>query len=232
MLRRCGLLVVLTLLVLMAAGCDPVYSSFHYTYENGKKIPCNWNALQCGNSSYEDYGGKTYHCTALQCDEAYPVTLPQPSSCSPNYVYDTLNDKGQSWKVVDHEVNQNNASTPVQVTFTSETATTVTVTDELGVTLSAKGSVGVIEAGVEAHINHSVSISVAVTVGNGDTFTIPPGETAYANYGVKVQVTSGHFYDKAKCEGNKSDWGTDITYVPIAAGWCVWTSDQSPCPSI
>jgi len=74
--------------------------------------------------------------------------------------------------------------------------------------------------------------SVTVAIGNSYNVTIPAGKTAYGNYGVKVQVTSGDFSDTARCEGQKSNWGTDVTYVPIASGWCVWLSNQPACSSL
>jgi hypothetical protein len=77
-----------------------------------------------------------------------------------------------------------------------------------------------------------VTQTVNATIRNAFDFSIPLGETAYANYGVKVQITSGHLYNKAACSGETSDYGTDVTYVPIAAGWCVWLSSQPTCPSI
>src|SRR5690242_8754101 len=43
---------------------------------------------------------------------------PPPSSCTPNYAYDHLIDQGQSWVVVSHQQDQNNSSSPAQVTFT------------------------------------------------------------------------------------------------------------------
>ncbi len=167
------------------------------------------------------------------CDDITASTDTASSGCTPNYVYDNLVNKGLSWKVVSQKQDQNNSTSPAQVTFTSTSSTKVTVTDELGLALSADGSLTkVITASVQAHINHSVSTSVTTTIGNSTNFSIPPGETAYADYGVRIQITKGHFYDKARCEGDASDRGTDITYVPIADGWCVWTSSTPPCPSI
>lgn len=159
-------------------------------------------------------------------------TTPTPVPCKSKYAYATPVNEGLSWVVIDQLQDQNRSTTAAQVTFTSKTATTVTVTDQAGVTETAKASALVIEESVQVQINISVSLSVSTTIGNNYTFTLPPGKTVYANYGVRVQVVNGHLYDQAGCEGNKSDWGADLSYLPLAVGWCVWTDTDPPCPSI
>ncbi len=167
-------------------------------------------------------------------------STPTPSPCHPSYVYDNLVNEGQSWEVVEQQQDQNKSPSSLRVTFTSKTSKTVTVSDKEDLTItvdgSANASVGPIDATITARvklqINHDVFQSVTTTIDNSVTYTIPAGETAYANYGVKIQITSGHLYDQAGCEGKKSDRGTDVTYVPIAPGWCVWTSDEPSCSSI
>jgi len=89
----------------------------------------------CGTDFYEEINGKIYHCSAFNCDENDPVnpfvTTTASNTCVPNYVYDNLVNEGQSWIVVSQQQDQNNSTSPAQVTFTSTTSKTVTVTDEL-----------------------------------------------------------------------------------------------------
>lgn len=241
-LRPIAAIMLFFLLAFITTGCSGYngHGNNPYTIQNGVKSSCNPDIFgnSCGNDYYEVTNGQTYHCTYWTgCDESNPVTPPVVTAqCVPNYAYDHLIDKGQSWEVVNQQQDQNNASSPVQAVFTSTTSKTVTVSDKLDVigtlNITSPTPIGVITANVKAEINHEVTQVVNATIDNSTSVTIPPRETAYGNYGVRVQITSGHLYDTAKCEGNKSDWGTDITYVPIAAGWCVWTSTQPTCPSI
>ena len=221
-----------------ANACDP-------TKPNDDPYSCSYNN---SSGAYEEtYNDQTYNCwDTLGCDEDHPLaitplavaspTVASPATvCAPNWVYDKLVDKGQSWEVASRQEDTNNSSSPLSVTFTATTTKTVTVTDEEQFTANASISVDIIAtitAGVKAQINHSVSQSVTVSVGNSPVLSIPPEKTGYANYGVSVQITSGHLYDKAQCEGNQSDAGTDITYVPIAVGRCLWVEGQTPCPSL
>lgn len=170
----------------------------------------------------------------------FSCTTSTPVPCQSHYVYDDLINMGESWIVVNQQQDQNEFTYSIQATLTSTTAKTVMVTDKLAFTTSYSESVGVSEDGIEStitesvktEINHSVSRSVTVTIGNDTTVTIPVGKTVYGNYGVRVQVTDGRLYDQAGCEGTQSYFGPDITYVPIATGWCIWISGQPPCPSV
>jgi len=170
----------------------------------------------------------------------FACSTPTPVPCQPHYIYDNLINIGTSWIVVNQQQDQNNTTSPIQVTFTSTTSRTITVTDKLGLTQTSTSSEEVsgeaiqdtITNSVAVAINHSVSRSVTATIGNGTVITIPAGKTAYGNYGVRVQVTDGRLYDQADCEGENSYFGPDITYVPVATGWCVWISGQPSCPSV
>jgi hypothetical protein len=230
MLKRAGLIVVFVVLALLMAGCG---SATYYTFHNGTKNQCgSAGTPDCGNDYYavDNTNGMTYHCTGTPCFLTDPVT--PPWNCSSKYAYENLADKGTSWKVITQQQDQNNSSVPAQVTFTSNTETTVKVSLDVHLSASADALLDVVYVSVKADINVSVTKSVSVTVGNSYNFTVPAGATAYGNYGVKVQITSGHLYDKATCEGKNSDLGNVVTYVPIAPGWCVWTTDETPCPSI
>jgi hypothetical protein len=245
MLKFCrivGLLVFLALIfVSCGAGTTPSVTSY-YTIKNGVRATCTLDT--CTSPAYAvGDDGVTYYCRDKNPDNCIAVTPTPERPCKPAFAYDTLIDGGKSWKVIPpQQQGQNNSTSPAQVTFTSKTSATITVTDSLSLTTtttgSLSGSLGVIKAtiteSVKTTIDTSVSSSVTASIGNDFSFTVPAGDIAYANYGVRVQITSGHLYDKAGCEGpgKKSDWGTDITYVPIGIGWCVWTSKQPPCPSV
>lgn len=243
-----GLTIFVTIslsLALIIVGCNAPDSGY-YIIHNGTRTPCNGFSSNCGDDFYEveTPSGITYHCTSAYgdtCDVFHPITPPATSpQCVPKYVYDNLINEGQSWVVVSQQQDQNNSPSPAQATFTSMTSKTVTVTDKLDVIANlnvtvagdAGSLIGIITLNVKAEIDHEVTQTVNAAIGNAYDFSVPPGETAYANYGVKVQITGGHLYDKAGCKGKKSDWGTDVTYVPIASGWCVWLSNQSACPSL
>jgi hypothetical protein len=228
-------------LIIVGCGAPAVYHDTKYSYytiHNGIKTPCNGGFSNCGNDFYEvgSPSGSIYHCTPM-CNIFAP-TYVSPTTCIPNYAYDNLVNDGLSWVVTSRQQDTNNTVSPAQVTFTSTTSKTVTVTDKLDVIAKLGGDADILIAditlNVKAEIDYEVTQTVDATIGNAYTVSILPGETAYGNYGVRVQITSGHLYDKAKCEGSKSDSGMDITYVPIDTGWCVWTSNQSPslCPSL
>jgi hypothetical protein len=147
---------------------------------------------------------------------------------------------GTSWIVVDHLVDQNNNKIPIQVTFTSTAKKTVMVTDLLGLTVTSTASEGISVEGIQAAITQSVQLTINVSVSeslstaisNSPTVSIPARQTAFANFGVQVQITEGRLYDQAGCEGGNSYFGADITYVPFGTGWCTWESGGTPCPSI
>jgi len=249
--RLISFMIVSLFLVLTITGCNAsdgytTTTPFHpYTVVNGKKAPCDNDAIgyTCGSRYYWDDNGKTYACDTWGvwngCDPSHPVTPPitQPV-CVPNYAYDNLADQGQAWEVISRQENANPSTSPAQEAFIAKTSKTVTVSDELDLTASASANADIaiasITASVKAKINFKVTQTVDTTIGNADTVSVPAGETAYANYGVKVQITNGHLYDKAGCSGGKTDYGTDITYVPIDSGWCIWFSNQPAtlCPSV
>ncbi len=250
MRKQYRLIIMITILLfvsLTTTGCDT-----YYNIQAGKLTKCGdvWSGdWGCGGAHYQSSDGQTFfYCSStfvVGCSPATPpVNHPATPSvgCVPKYAYDNLINQGQSWEVVSQQQDQNNSPSPAQVTFTSTTSKTVTVTDKLDVIANLNVNVagdagiliGIITANVKAEIDHEVTRTVNATIGNSYNFSVPSGKTAYANYGVKVQITSGHLYDKAACSRGKSDWGNDVTYVPIASGWCVWTSDQpaSICPSL
>jgi hypothetical protein len=244
-MKRLSLLLVFLFVVLTITGCGTINGSDFYMVKDGKKISCDiWTSPSvggCGNVYYEIYNGQTYACGfSTGCNEDQPavddVGASSSTQCTPHWTYDHLTDKGESWIVVSPLEDTNNSPSLLPVTFAATTTKTVTVTDSAGVitslTASADALIATITASVRVQINHTVSQSVKVAIGNSPVLSIPPGKTGYANYGVKVQMTSGHLYDNAKCESGKGDWGMDTTYIPIATGWCLWIDGETPCPSI
>lgn len=246
---------IVTLLCTMLAGCGTAtttptgtpctsYNSLCYYYYNhaGTPIACTVDGVSgndCSTTSgpyyeYDTLNGKTIECSADPnwiCPTSKLVT-PVAQCPPPNFVYDTLVNKGQAWKVVEQDQDQNGTSGLVQATFTSTKSDTITASASVSVPGHADAVIGVILASVEAHINTSVRASVTTVVDNNYNLTVPAGKTAYGIYGVRVQVTSGHLYDTKSCGGSKADYGTVISYIPIAIGWCVWLSGQQPCPTV
>ncbi len=141
--------------------------------------------------------------------------------CQPQYVYDHIADQGRMLVVTDSEQAGNNSGRDATFTLTAERSTTVMVSADTGV----EADLGAIVQGVRAHLNVSVSTSVTASIGNTTTITIPPGETGYGDYGVFVQLASGHLYGP-NCG---QDYGAHVTSrIPIRAGWCVWVTGESP----
>ncbi len=166
-----------------------------------------------------------------------PPQLPVTSTsalCNVQYHYDNVVNEGESQVVVDHEQDYNGTSDYSDVTLTAEKSGTVEVsaeyklTQKLGVSLE-----DVITASVEEELGVSLTISVTTSIGNGYTYHLGPHKFIYGNYGVFVQIASGHLYStNPQCLSDESDWGTVLVYVPMGAGWCVWTSDNPPCSTV
>ena len=206
----------------------------YYIISNGKAIPCKvsgTNLCQNTKGTYYDYSGyydQTYLCEDhWACWNSKPVTVPR--LCSPKYGYDNLVDDGQAWQVVNQQADQNSSRRPITIRFTSTSATIISTSIGAGITVGASGILGIVFASVQAHINASVTRTVSTKVGNAVTVTIPARVTAYGVYGVRVQVARGHLYQKNSCGAAKPDYGDVRTYVPIASGWCIWLSGQTPC---
>jgi hypothetical protein len=250
--KKLGLLVALLLLAPIITGCG------YYTVQNSTQTNCTPGVDCGNSYYQDDGYGNTYHCDSSGCDTSNPVTPPaaSPAACScfappasiqsdtsvqssvstqcvPNYIYDKLVDKGQAFSVVSPQENINGSTSPTPDTFTATTSKTVTVTDQNNVISSLTASAQIpllasITSAVRTQINHSVAQAVTTSIGNSTNLTVPPGQTGYADYGVIVQVVNGHLYDQSNCEASNSDFGMDITYVPVASGWCSWVSSQSP----
>ncbi|MDG4770392.1 hypothetical protein [Solwaraspora sp. WMMD792] len=200
-----------------------------YFLVDGKPVPCDppQNHV-CGNSPGEFYVYVTSTDTTLRCDESSCAEAAAPVDCTGSVNYDDLKDHGIAWKVVSQEHNENATGSPVEVTFTSTKSETVEVNTELS--FEAKGDAVV--AAVRAEINRAVSESVTTSIGNSTTMTIEAGQTGYAIYGVRMQVTEGRMRNVNVCTDASEDLGQVTTYVPISSGWCLWTSDQPPCRTI
>lgn len=155
-------------------------------------------------------------------DSEVAVPAPNPT-CSPKYTYADLINDGQAWQAVDRAEDQNTTQSSISIQFDSSSA--VTITTSASIEISA--SLNAVFASVEANINGSVSRDVSTEVGNEVSVTVPAGATANGIYGVKVQVTAGRLDISSTC-GDKT-YKNVQTYVPIAPGWCVWISGQTPC---
>ena len=182
-----------------------------------------------------------FTCSVINLFSSLPLgpsraqTLPAkvtPASCGLGYVYDSPQDMGTSWNVQFRTSAQNNTSSPTTATFTSNVDTSVTVTDNLGLTATGGVSLlSVITSSVKASVNASVTESIHLNVGVMNSILFHRKSTANANYGVRVQVVGGHLYTtKNSC--NQISWGKVITYVPVSSGWCVWLNSETPCLAI
>jgi hypothetical protein len=106
----------------------------------------------------------------------------------------------------------------------------VSTSASINITVDAGAALGVVFASVHAEFNASVAKTVSTVVGNNYNVTIPPGKTAYGIYGVQVQVTTGNLDQSDVC-GTTANYNSIRTYVPIAPGWCVWLSGETPAES-
>lgn len=206
----------------------------YYFINDGKAIACKPSRTNlCQNTAgnyydYSSYFGKTFLCEDhIACFESKVVTVPK--LCSPRFMYDNLANGGQAWQVVNQQADQNSSERPITIRFISNSASTISSSVSARVTVNADALLGVVFASVQAQINASVTRTVSTVVGNEVAVTIPPGMTAYGIYGVKVQVSNGHLYQSNSCGAAKPNYGEVQTYVPIASGWCIWLSGQTPC---
>jgi hypothetical protein len=143
------------------------------------------------------------------------------SRCQAQYVYDHITDQGQKLVVTDHEQTGNNTGNDVTLTLTAERSKTVTVSADAGI----EADLGAIVDGVKVSLHVSVSESVATSISNSPTLKLPDGTTGYGDYGVFVQLASGHLYS-SNCG---QDYGSHVSaQIPIGAGWCLWVTGQSP----
>src|SRR5205085_2981510 len=69
-------------------------------------------------------------------------------------------------------------------------------------------------------INREVTTSISTSVSNSAPIAIPPFGEGFGNYGVKMQIATGHLFG---INSSKKDYGSVISYTPIATGWCTWT---------
>jgi len=143
--------------------------------------------------------------------------------CQPQYVYDHVTDQGQRLVVTDHRQNGNNTGQDATTTLTAEKSATVTVSADAGV----DADLGAIVEGVKVQLQVTVSKSVTASIGDSTTITIPDGKTGYGDYGVFVELASGHLYSP-NCG---VEYGSHVlSRTPIAEGWCVWVTGASPAP--
>src|SRR5438105_2137028 len=144
MLILCRVAAILLLLPLINIGYSANIG--HSTSSSPPDIACNFLSF------FEPDPAILVACLAITSH-----TDTASTNCTPNYVYDNLVNNGLSWKVITQKQDQNNLASPTQVTFTATSSTTVTVTDEQGLTLSLGVPLEeIITASVQAHINHKV----------------------------------------------------------------------------
>ena len=149
------------------------------------------------------------------------------SGCQAHYVYDHIAYQGQMLVVTDREQTGNNSGKDLTLTLTAQKSTTVTVSADAGV----DADLGAIFAGVKAQLHATVSFSVTAGIINSPMITIPDGAIGYGDYGVFVQLAAGHLYSP-NCH---QDYGAQVSSrIPVAAGWCVWVTGESPakCESV
>jgi len=245
--KRAALVIVVLALALFASGCSKSYttpagypcaldqSDCYYFISHGTAVACQVTAFdECHNTKndYYDYyfvSGKTYLCdNHADCFLGHKAVA-VPKLCSPKFTYDKLANEQQAWQVVNQQEDQNTTRQPITIRFTSTSATTISTRASVNVTANAAAVLGVVFVSVRAHINASVIRTASTVVGNEVTVTVPAGVTAYGIYGVKVQVTRGHLYQSNSCGTARPNYGDVQTYVPVAPGWCVWLSGQTPC---
>lgn len=161
-----------------------------------------------------------------------PTPTPTPTPCKPHYVYDKVVNRGHEWKVFDRQGDFNYHPTPIQAKLIATTGGTVelTVTSRTDRSLSLGAGFEGIGVVFEASQGFDVGVSLSVTasIGNEISMTIPPLSAGHGNYGVSVQVTSGHLYDAAGCG---KDYGDVISYAPVRRGWCTWAETVYGDPS-
>jgi hypothetical protein len=228
-----------------SAGAGYPCSYFHgdgcyYYVSNGTAIPCDvvddpFTLNYCHNTSgdyYEYYEGTTILCTDAECDNSTSnVAVSPPQLCKPagKSVYANLANGGQAWEVVNQQEDQNTTRQPITTRFISTSASTVTTSVSADLTVNVDALLGTIFVSVHAELNASVTKTASTVVGNEVTVTAPAGATAYGIYGVRVQISSGHLYQTNSCGAETTNYGSVKAYVPIASGWCVWLSGQTPC---
>lgn len=185
----------------------------------------------CNNTSgdyYEYYDGTTTRCGDSACNDGTVVASPERCN-SNNFTYNNLASGGQAWEAVNQQEDQNTTSQPITTEFISSSASTTSITLSASLTANAAAVIGIVFVSVRAQLNASVVRTVSTTVGNAVTVTIPPGITAYGVYGVRVQISRGDLYQSNSCGKKTTNYGNVQAYVPIASGWCVWLSGQTPC---
>jgi hypothetical protein len=254
MIKKTALVLVVLVLALFVGGCTdsgngttsssttPMgfpcsqwsgYQGCFYFMSNGSAVACQIDTNTgdlCTNTNgnfYSYYERTTVLCEEQQCVSYIP--------CSLRVTYDNLVNDGLAWQVVNHQQDQNATRSPSTITFTSTSATTVSTSvsasASIDISVNADALFATIFASVHAQINASVTTTATTVVGNAVKVTTPAGGTANGIYGVSVQVTSGHLYQSSSCgaAGGENNYGTVQTYVPIAPGWCVWISGETPC---
>lgn len=127
-------------------------------------------------------------------------------------------------KVLDREgdINYNTYSEQGVLAASKSGTVTIAVTTktQVGVEISVgAGANVVLKASQE--IDAQASTSVTASISNKITITVPPLSTGHGNYGVSMQVTSGHLYTN-RCGGK--DYGEVISYAPLFSGWCTWVA--------
>jgi len=221
--------------------CSPIQSGDNcfYFVRNGVAVPCDvsqnpLNYCTNTNGSYYQYNEdaqQNYLCGDSACDTSTGVAPPKlGKSCNPGkFVYDNLVNGGIAWEVVNQQQDQNTTGQPITAEFISTSATTVSITASVNVTVNVDALIDIIFASVRAQINASVAKTASTVVGNEVKISVPPGATANGIYGVSVQLASGQLYQDTTCGATAASYGDVRANVPVASGWCVWLSGQTPC---
>lgn len=158
------------------------------------------------------------------------------AQCKPEYSYDNLSNKGEALEVVDQEQDTNASSSPEDVTFSSQRSGTVSTSLNIHVEADFVAISEAVFVHVHGEINASISRTLTASIGNQTHLSVPGMAAGYGDYGVYVQMASGHLYT-SNCPGTRYDWGNVFSYTPEKVGWCTWIrgpdvfvdGSQSPC---
>lgn len=159
-----------------------------------------------------------------------------PPNCQTHFKYDHITDKGVFQKVLYREAASNQGDAGITAQFSAQKGGSVSIT--VGTKISIKVTPPMLAAVLEgtAEINSQVVNTSTASVGNTVTLTLPPHEYGYGNYGINVQVTSGHLY---AIDCSKQDVRNATFNVPFSQGvWCIWTSstptlkNNDKCPEL
>jgi len=150
-----------------------------------------------------------------------PGINPNPNSaCSAGWYYSPTGRGADTFaKVGSTHSDYNGTPSNASVTFTATTSGTVTTSVSGGTNVGVSAKV----ASISSTYGISASTSLAVTVGNSITITVPPMHSGNGDYGAwRAYVTGIERYYAASCAVTQSHSTT--VYSPYKKGWNTWIS--------